>query len=100
MARQGTPDPRTVKFSVWVHQNKLTEGLDDNRFCVLAILNRIRNDRKLIQQIGRILRTSSGNLEKAIVLHSAGIPVERSWRNYLEFEVQPNLVDPERIASS
>jgi superfamily II DNA or RNA helicase len=91
-----TPDPRKVNFKVWVHQNKLTEGLDDNRFCVLAILNRIRNDRKLIQQIGRVLRTSSRKREKAIVLHSEGIPVERSWKNYLEFEVQTNLVDPER----
>ncbi len=30
------------------------------------------------------------------MLHSEGIHVERSWKNYLEFEVQPNLVDPER----
>jgi len=94
--KQHTPDPTKVKFSVWVHQNKLTEGLDDNRFCLLAILNGIRNDRKLIQQIGRVLRTSSKKPEKAMVLHSEGIPVKRSWDNYLEFEVQPNLVDPER----
>lgn len=91
-----TPDPKKVDFKIWVHQNKLTEGLDDNRFCVLAILDRIRNDRKLIQQIGRVLRTSSGKPERAVVLYSEGIPAERSWKNYLEFEVQPNLVDPER----
>ena len=91
-----TPDPKKVDFKVWVHQNKLTEGLDDSRFCVLAILNRIRNDRKLIQQVGRVLRTSSRKPEKAIVLYSEGIPAARSWKNYLEFEVQPNLVNPER----
>lgn len=91
-----TPDPKKVDFKIWVHQNKLTEGLDDNRFCVLAILNRIRNDRKLIQQIGRVLRTSSNKSERAVVLYSEGIPAERSWKNYLEFEVQPNLVNPER----
>ena len=91
-----TPDPKKVDFKIWVHQNKLTEGLDDNRFCVLAILNRIRNDRKLIQQIGRVLRTSSNKPESAVVLYSEGIPAERSWKNYLEFEVQPNLVNPER----
>jgi superfamily II DNA or RNA helicase len=91
-----TPHPKKVDFKIWVHQNKLTEGLDDNRFCVLAILNRIRNDRKLIQQIGRVLRTSSNKPESAVVLYSEGIPAERSWKNYLEFEVQPNLVNPER----
>ncbi len=91
-----TPDPKKADFKIWVHQNKLTEGLDDNRFCVLAILNRIRNDRKLIQQIGRVLRTSSRKPEQAVVLCSDGILAERSWKNYLEFEVQPNLVDPER----
>jgi len=91
-----TPDPKKVDFKIWVHQNKLTEGLDDNRFCVLAILNRIRNDRKLIQQIGRVLRTSSKKPESAVVLYSEGVPAERSWKNYLEFEVQPNLVNPER----
>jgi superfamily II DNA or RNA helicase len=76
--KQYTPNPKVEKFRIWVHQNKLTEGLDDNRFCVLAILNRIRNDRKLIQQIGRVLRISSKRPEKAIVLHSEGIPAERS----------------------
>lgn len=91
-----TPDPKKVDFKIWVHQNKLTEGLDDNRFCVLAILNRIRNDRKLIQQIGRVLTTSSKKPESAVVLYSEGVPAERSWKNYLEFEVQPNLVNPER----
>ena len=91
-----TPDPTAVDFNVWVHQNKLTEGLDDNRFCVVAILNRIRNDRKLIQQIGRVLRTTSRRPETAIVLYSKGLPVERSWNNYLEFETQADLIDPER----
>jgi superfamily II DNA or RNA helicase len=97
--KRQTPDPKREKFSVWVHQNKLTEGLDDNRFCVVAILNRIRNDRKLIQQVGRVLRTSARKTERAIVLHSEGLPVRQSWENYLDFEVQPNLVDPERYRS-
>jgi superfamily II DNA or RNA helicase len=94
--KQDTPDPKNESFDVWVHQNKLTEGLDDSRFCVVAILNRIRNDRKLIQQIGRVLRTTVRRSEKAIVVHSDGLSVERSWQNYLAFEVQPHLVDPER----
>jgi len=94
--RQTTPDSRASAFEVWVHQNKLTEGLDDSRFCVLAILNRIRNDRKLIQQIGRVLRTDSKWSGKALVLYSKDLTVEKSWNNYKEFEVQPDFVDPER----
>jgi superfamily II DNA or RNA helicase len=97
--KRQTPDPRREKFSIWVHQNKLTEGLDDSRFCIVAILNRIQNDRKLIQQVGRVLRTSPRKTGRAMVLHSEGLPVRQSWKNYLEFEVQPNLVDPERYRS-
>jgi superfamily II DNA or RNA helicase len=92
--KRDAPNPRAVDFDVWVHQNKLTEGLDDERFRVLAILNRIRNDRKLIQQIGRVLRRKPGDDRAAIVIYSAGLPVDRSWTNYRAFEVQPNLNDP------
>ena len=51
-----TPNPINEEARIWVHQFKLAEGLDDNRFRVLAVLNRISNDRRLIQQIGRIVR--------------------------------------------
>lgn len=91
-----TPEPNAVDFEVWVHQHKLTEGLDDKRFRVLAIVNRIRNDRKLIQQIGRILRRSPGDSEPAVVLFSSGLQIKRSWDNYRDFETQPNLNDPLR----
>jgi superfamily II DNA or RNA helicase len=94
--KRDAPDPRLVDFDVWVHQNKLTEGLDDKRFRVLAILSRIRNDRKLIQQIGRVLRRGPRDGRPALVLYSAGLPIERSWTNYRAFEVQPNLNDPYR----
>ena len=91
-----TPDPTSVDFDVWVHQHKLTEGLDDKRFRVLAIVHRIRNDRKLIQQVGRILRRSSNDRQPAAVLYSAGLPVKESWESYRAFEIQPNLNDPLR----
>lgn len=94
--RQQTPDPKKVPFDVWVHQNKLTEGLDDQRFCVLAVLNRIRNDRKLIQQIGRVLRRGSKRVGRALVLYSDGLPVERSWKNYRDFEKQTDFIEAER----
>jgi len=54
--QEKVPNKETEKAEIWVHQNKLTEGLDDARFCYLALFTQIQNDRKLIQQIGRILR--------------------------------------------
>jgi superfamily II DNA or RNA helicase len=96
--KQRTPEPKDpdIGFDVWVHQNKLTEGIDDSRFCVLAILNSIRNDRKLIQQIGRVLRRGKKKVGRALVLHSEGLAIEKSWRNYREFEIQPDFVVSER----
>jgi superfamily II DNA or RNA helicase len=94
--KRHTPDPSRERANIWVHQQKLTEGLDDSRFCVLAFVNRIANDRKLIQQIGRIVRTISREPERAFVVFSEGLPLERSWKNYREFETQPGLVDPDR----
>jgi hypothetical protein len=91
-----TPDPKKEKCDVWVHQNKLTEGLDDHRFCVLAALNLIRNDRKLVQQIGRVLRQGPAKTGHALVLYSDSLNLKRSWDNYREFESDANLVSPER----
>jgi superfamily II DNA or RNA helicase len=94
--KRTTPKPEDVDFDVWVHQNKLTEGLDDSRFSVLAIVNRIKNDRKLIQQIGRILRRGSKTIGKATILYPKDLVVEQSWKNYRKFETQPRFIDPER----
>lgn len=101
---QDTPKPKEVENDVWVHQNKLTEGLDDNRFCVLAVLNPIKNDRKLIQQIGRVLRPVAENIGSvkkaghALILHSEGLKIPRSWKNYREFEVQEDIIQSERFS--
>jgi hypothetical protein len=98
--RSKVPDPKnenTSPFDVWVHQNKLTEGLDDNRFCVLAIMNRIRNDRKLVQQMGRTLRRAKNETGKAVVLYSRNLRTEQSWDNYREFELNAgDMIDPDR----
>jgi hypothetical protein len=94
--RKDTPNPKAVDYDVWVHQNKLTEGLDDKRFRVVAILNRIRTDRKLIQQIGRVLRRGIHDNGPAMVLYSAGLQVKRSWDNYRAFETQLDFNDPLR----
>lgn len=98
-----TPVPDQATFEVWVHERKLTEGLDDHRFCAVAFAHPVRNDRSLVQQLGRILRPTPAKVgqvqEKADVFHSSDLQLERSWINYREFETQPNLVATERYRS-
>lgn len=73
---------------IWVHQNKLTEGLDDHRFCCVAFLGDISSDRKLIQQIGRVLRMhKSDNMGvPALVFSRAEYKHELRWQAYRDFE--------------
>ncbi len=54
--RKHVPNPDEENATVWIHQFKLLEGIDDSRFQVLAIYEKINNARSLVQQIGRILR--------------------------------------------
>lgn len=58
---EAVPGPQCTDSEIWVHQHKLMEGLDDHRFCCVAFFARIRNDRKLIQQIGRVLRRDAND---------------------------------------
>ena len=89
--------PPTDKQSatIWVHQNKLTEGLDDHRFCVLALFTPLNNDRKLVQQVGRVLRIADDDRNKhSIVFASVESGTDRNWRAYMEFEKHQKLLDP------
>jgi len=92
------PDPRSTDSEIWVHQHKLTEGLDDNRFCCIALFTRIRNDRKLVQQIGRILRRNSADRKvAALLLAPAVFSAEDEWTAYLKFETNLKLLEPQHF---
>jgi superfamily II DNA or RNA helicase len=56
LERQDFPPADQRDFDFWVHQNKLLEGIDDPNFTLLAIYERFRSTRSLVQQIGRIIR--------------------------------------------
>lgn len=82
-------DNDSVRF--WLHETKLLEGVDDPSFIAVAIYDNFGNARQLVQQIGRVLRSSdpSRTTEQqasvyALPRHHAVI--ERSWSRYLEFE--------------
>lgn len=93
--RKDVPDPRSFDAEIWVHQHKLTEGLDDHRFCCIALFTRIRNDRKLIQQIGRALRRNVDDAATpAVVFAPPEFAAEAEWNAYLEFETDFRLLEP------
>jgi superfamily II DNA or RNA helicase len=50
-----TASPNAV---FWLHQTKLLEGIDDPTFVAVALLDDFTNDRQLVQQIGRVLRST------------------------------------------
>lgn len=96
--QQEVPDPRHTDAEIWVHQFKLMEGLDDHRFNCVALFTRIGNDRKLIQQIGRILRRDGRDRSTpAILLAPTKFSVTRQWNAYLEFETELKLLEPQHF---
>lgn len=86
--------PVSTNADVWVHQYKLVEGLDDHRFCCVALFCSIQNDRKLVQQIGRALRKNGSDRsgKSAILLAPDEFSVKSSWDAYLDFEKNAQLV--------
>lgn len=76
----------------WLHQTKLLEGIDDARFVAVALLDAFTNDRQLVQQIGRVLRSTDPDrleTQTATILARNGSDLEglqTSWSQYLAFE--------------
>jgi hypothetical protein len=67
----------------------LIEGLDDERFGLLAIFQPFSNARMLVQQVGRILRNPARRLgQRAIVLCDNTHNQKQLWDAYLGFEQQ------------
>jgi superfamily II DNA or RNA helicase len=93
---KSVPNPDDTPVTFWVHQNKLIEGIDDPRFCLLAIFGRFRNGRSLVQQVGRILRNPGR--KKGRTAHVFGYKTHRHsafWKGYLKYE-QRFEEDPKR----
>ena len=92
------PDPKNNDAEIWVHQYKLMEGIDDHRFCCIALFTRIRNDRKLIQQVGRVLRRNVNDLNRpAVLLAPSEFSAETEWYAYREFETDLRLLEPQHF---
>lgn len=76
----------------WLHQTKLLEGIDDASFVGVALLDDFTNDRQLVQQIGRVLRSTDptrAERQAAVVFarNSESLArLEASWAQFLSFE--------------
>ena len=81
------PEPASRDEAVWVHQWKLLEGIDSEKFIAVATFQPFGSARALIQQIGRILRNPSGNRpEKALLIDFTDGRQERQWNCYIAFD--------------
>lgn len=74
----------------WLHQYKLMEGVDDPNFVAVAIYDLHTNGRQLVQQIGRVVRTSPGRVRRQTAWVLATPPnmkrIEAIWRRYQSYE--------------
>jgi superfamily II DNA or RNA helicase len=88
--RRQVPPIDSVDAQFWVHQNKLIEGIDDPRFKVVAFYDSLRNDRAIVQQIGRVLRNPNRDEQDmtARVLGRGDRDLARTWEAYLRFDRQ------------
>jgi len=92
--QKSVPPAKGSPEEIWIHQNKLTEGVDDPRFTAILLTYPMTNDRKLVQQVGRVLRHSKEAKKKgkqtALIVHCANYEFDTVWENYTEYE---KLVD-------
>lgn len=93
-------DQRENPATFWIHQFKLTEGLDNPDFCLLAFFEPFPNARGLVQQIGRVLRNPKPHRanQQATVISDRVHGLREQWDGYLSFERSKRaLVGPEEI---
>lgn len=84
--RKKVPNPEIESAIFWIHQNKLLEGIDDSRFCMLAIYKKISSARDLIQQIGRIIRNPKREEGWGYVLEYWDGFHECLWNGFLKYD--------------
>jgi len=84
------PNVKSMPEIIWLHQHKLTEGIDDNQFRMLAIYDTFKNERALIQQIGRILRCSGEEDKIAYVIEFTESLHEKMWNKFKSFDEKLN----------
>ncbi len=85
-ARKGAADA-----TLWLHQSKLLEGIDEPTYVAVAIFDPFTSARQFVQQVGRVLRSTDPSRtvqQMAYVLLPSNLQAaaDAEWRRYLEFE--------------
>lgn len=75
----------------WIHQNKLTEGIDDPSFVAVCIFDLMGNARQLVQQIGRVTRRSKGDRRYrqtgwVLSFTRNAERIQTAWQRYMGYE--------------
>ena len=83
---------RHPQAQFWMHQTKLLEGIDEPTFVAVAIFDPFTNSRQLVQQIGRVLRSTDPARQAPQTAHvlipqTAFDETLADWTRYLEFEI-------------
>jgi len=86
--RRTVPDPDTETATFWIHQFKLLEGIDDRRFQLLALFQPLVSARRLVQQIGRIIRNPDlqPSVKGYVLDHSPGGLHRELWDGFLKYD--------------
>ena len=81
------PPLETRPERYWVHQYKLTEGLDSAEFRAVAYFSPFPASGLLFQQVGRVLRNPSrSSTETAVVIHHHADDLDQSWEAYRAYD--------------
>jgi superfamily II DNA or RNA helicase len=94
LAQPPKSDDPDAGATFWIHQFKLTEGIDNKDFCAVAFFEPFKNSRSLVQQIGRMLRNKSkdNRTESGYVFSDPKDELESEWKGYLSFEESPQEI--------
>ena len=87
LQRRVPKEPEAEAAQFWVHQHKLTEGIDAAQFRMVAFYEPFSSERAFVQQVGRVLRNprrDSGSI--AGVLGSPTARLEESWDAYRSYD--------------
>jgi hypothetical protein len=85
LSRVPDPDKRSERY--WVHQFKLTEGIDSPDFRAVAFFRPLPSERAFVQQVGRVLRNpSKSRTDVGLVIHREDDGLAASWNAYFDYD--------------
>jgi superfamily II DNA or RNA helicase len=84
---QRVPDPDARPERYWVHQYKLTEGIDSPDFKAVAFFRPLPSERAFVQQVGRVLRNPTrSETDVGLVIHRDTDALATSWEAYRAYD--------------